>query len=272
MKRSVFYISDRTGITAEVLGQSLLSQFENIEFKQVALPFTDSPEKAAAAVERINQAAEDDGFLPIVFDTIIQNDIRDIIKKSRSLVMDFFHTFIGPLEAEFGVKSSFTVGKTHSTHNPQIYEQRIQAVNFALNNDDGAVTKYYDDADIILVGVSRCGKTPTSLYLSMQFGVKAANYPFIADDMDHLKLPKILQIHKSKLFGLTINPDRLHEIRTERRANSQYASLRQCQIELREVEQLFKRERISYINTTSRSIEEISTKILSQTGIERRSF
>jgi [pyruvate, water dikinase]-phosphate phosphotransferase / [pyruvate, water dikinase] kinase len=272
MKRKVFFVSDRTGITAEMFGQSLLSQFEKTEFDETTLPFIDSTKKAEEACRLIRKAADESQMRPIVFDTIVTPAIRQVIQGSGALVLDFFHTFIGPLETELAETSNFTVGKTHSLNNGDAYDSRIEAVNFALNNDDGITTRHYSQADVILVGVSRCGKTPTSLYMAMQFGIKAANYPFTEDDMERLMLPADLKKHKNKIFGLTINPNRLHEIRTERKANSRYASLKQCQFEVREVEALYRREKISSLNTTRRSVEELTTKILAATGIKRRVF
>ncbi|PCI71298.1 MAG: phosphoenolpyruvate synthase regulatory protein [Gammaproteobacteria bacterium] len=270
--RKVFFVSDRTGITAEMFGQSLLSQFEGVEFDETTLPFIDSEEKAQEVCRILAKAESDSGVKPIVFDTIVTPEIRKVVQSSGAMVLDFFHTFIGPLETELEQSSSFRVGKTHSLANEDEYDSRIEAVNFALNNDDGITMKHYDKADVILVGVSRCGKTPTSLYMAMQFGIKTANYPFTEDDMDNLTLPDELKKHKNKVFGLTINPNRLHDIRTERKANSRYASLKQCQFEVREVEAMYRRLKIENLNTTSRSIEELATKILASTGIKRKVF
>ncbi len=272
MKRKVFFISDRTGITAEMFGQSLLSQFEGTDFDETTLPYIDSIKKANKACDLIKQSEQESNLRPIVFDTIVTPEIRKVIQASGALVLDFFHTFIGPLETELGETSGFRVGKTHSLDDGKAYDSRIESVNFALNNDDGITTRHYDQADVILVGVSRCGKTPTSLYMAMQFGIKAANYPFTEDDMEKLTLPENLKKYKSKIFGLTINPGRLHEIRTERKANSRYASLQQCQYEVREVEALYRREKIPNLNTTRRSVEELATKILATTGIKRKVF
>lgn len=273
MKRSVFFISDRTGISAEIFGRALLSQFEHeIEFDEKTLPFIDTAEKAMAARKMIEEAYQQTSNKPLVFDTIVNPDIRAIIHKSPSLIMDFFQTFIGPLEKELNTASSFTVGRHHAYDRSGEYNNRIKAVNFALNSDDGVSMKYFDDAEVILLGVSRCGKTPTSLYMAMQFGIYAANYPFVSDDMDKLKLPAELKKNKSKLFGLTIDPNRLHEIRTQRRANSQYASLQQCRLEVRLVEMLYKKENIPCLNTSSKSIEEIAVLILERCKLERRTF
>ena len=272
MKRKVFFVSDRTGITAELFGQSLLSQFEETEFSQTTLPFIDSLDKANDVCQKLLKAEQDTGLRPIVFDTIVTPEIRQVVQSSGALVLDFFHTFIGPLEKELKQSSGFTVGKTHSLENTDAYDSRIEAVNFALNNDDGITMRHYDKADVILVGVSRCGKTPTSLYMAMQFGIKTANYPFTEDDMDNLTLPPDLKKYKNKIFGLTINPNRLHDIRTERKANSRYASLKQCQFEVREVESMYRRLKIEHLNTTTRSVEELAAKILASTGIKRKVF
>ena len=270
MKRKVFFVSDRTGITAEMFGQSLLSQFEETQFDQMTLPFIDSVEKAQEVCRILAKAEKETQQRPIVFDTIVVPEIRQVVQSSGALVLDFFHTFIGPLEEELQQSSGFRVGKTHSLADTEAYDSRIDAVNFALNNDDGITMRHYDKADVILVGVSRCGKTPTSLYMAMQFGIKTANYPFTEDDMDNLSLPAELKKYKNKIFGLTINPNRLHDIRTERKANSKYASLKQCQFEVREVESMYRRVKIESLNATTRSVEELAAKILASTGIKRK--
>lgn len=270
MKRSAFFISDGTGITAETLGQSLLAQFENIPFNKFTRPYIDSVEKARVMVQQINAAAERDGVRPIIFDTIVNQDIREILATSNGFMIDIFSTFLAPLEQELTAHSSYSVGKSHSIGGNSNYMERIEAVNFALDNDDGARTHYYDKADLILVGVSRCGKTPTCLYMAMQFGIRAANYPLTEDDMERLQLPAALKNHQHKLFGLTIDPDRLTAIRHERKPNSRYASFAQCEFEVREVENLFRRENIPNINSTHFSVEEISAKILVEKGVERR--
>ena len=269
MKRYAYFISDGTGITAETLGNALLAQFDKLSFIRVTLPYIDSPEKANAAVAKINKTAQESGAPAIVFDTIVNKSIRAIIDTADAFKVDIFEAFLSPLEQELNTESSYSVGKSHSPSNSANYFHRIEAVNFALDNDDGARTRHYEDADVILVGVSRSGKTPTCLYLAMQFGIKAANYPLTEEDMHDLRLPDSLQKHKHKLFGLTIDPERLSAIRTERKANSRYASLKQCYHEVDEVELLYERENIPFISTTDKSIEEISTRILETTGLKR---
>ncbi|MDB6062279.1 MAG: putative phosphoenolpyruvate synthase regulatory protein [Verrucomicrobiaceae bacterium] len=267
MRRSAFFISDSTGITAEKLGHSLLAQFETMEFDKTVLPFIDTEEKALQAVGKINDAAERDGAPPIIFDTIINQQIRDIIANSNGVLMDIFSTFLAPLEKALGAKSALTVGRGHSRTTELRYQQRINAVNYALENDDGARINHYDQSQIILVGVSRCGKTPSCLYMGMQHGVYAANYPLTDEDLESGQVPKPLQAHRPKLYGLTIDPERLSAIRNERRPNSRYANIAKCEDEVRMARALFDRNGIPFIDTTHVSIEEIATKILSEKGL-----
>ncbi|HET8707171.1 MAG TPA: pyruvate, water dikinase regulatory protein [Pseudomonadales bacterium] len=273
MKRTAFFISDGTGITAETLGHALLAQFDKINFDQITLPYVDSVERAHEAVARINRAAEEDGVRPIIFDTVIDQKVRQVIASCNGFMVDIFSTFLNPLEHELGTASSYSVGKSHSINDDESYKIRIEAVHYALENDDGAKTRYYDQADVILVGASRSGKTPTCIYLALQFGIKAANYPLTDEDLadlDHLQLPSALKQHRKKVFGLTIDPARLAMIREERRSGSKYSSLNQCEKEIRAIEALYKRENVPCLDSTHLSIEEISTKILAMTGLKRR--
>jgi hypothetical protein len=268
-RRTVFFVSDGTGITAQMLGHSLLTQFEGVAFNQVTLPFVDSIEKAEECLARI--AAETNGQ-PIVFSTLVNGDVREVLRRANALVIDFFESFIDPLEAGLGVKSSHTIGRSHSAMDKKEYQQRIEAINFAMAHDDGASHRELGQADVILIGVSRSGKTPTSLYLALQFGVMAANYPLIPEDFHRGKLPEALRAEKTRLYGLTIAPERLHEIRKERRPNSKYADLDNCRYEVAEAESLMRREGIRSINSTSKSIEEIATTILRELRIHRQVY
>lgn len=269
MKRTAFFISDSTGITAEVMGESLLSHFPGISFEKQVLPYVDNETKAREAVEIINRAAERDGIKPIIFETLISESLRSIVTSANGFSVDVINTFLKPLEQELGAHSTEDVGRPRIASQDANYMRRIEAINFALDNDDGARTNRYPDADIILTGVSRSGKTPTSLYLALQFGIYPANYPITEEDMEVFALPKPLRPYRDKLFGLTISPARLANIRTERRANSRYASEDQCEREVAEVERLFEQYDIPFIDTTDVSIEEISTRILATSGIER---
>src|SRR5690349_2989422 len=271
-RRTVFFVSDGTGITAQMLGHSLLTQFEGVEFNQVTVPFVDSAEKAEECLSRIQAEAANGNGQPIVFSTLVNQDVRHVVRKAPALFVDFFETFIDPLEAGLGLKSSHTIGRSHSAMDKKEYQQRIEAINFAMAHDDGASHRELSLADVILVGVSRSGKTPTSLYLAMQFGVKAANYPLIPEDFHRNKLPEALRLYKTKLYGLTIAPERLHEIRQERRPDSRYADIDNCRFEIEEAGKLMRREGIRSINSTSKSIEEIATTILRELRIPRHVY
>src|SRR3982074_2086386 len=271
-RRTVFFVSDGTGITAQILGHSLLTQFEGVEFNQVPLPFGDSAERAEGGLARIEAEAVTGNGQPIVFSTLVNQELRAVVRRANALFLDFFETFIDPLEAGLGVKSSHTIGRSHSAMDKKEYQQRMEAINFSMAHDDGSSHRELSQADVILIGVSRSGKTPTSLYLAMQFGVKAANYPLIPEDFDRGQLPEALRTNKPRLYGLTIAPERLHEIRRERRPGSRYAELDNCRYEIDEADAMMRREGIRSINSTSKSIEEIATTILRELRIQRQVY
>ena len=259
---SVFFISDGTGITAETFGNSILSQFA-IRPRHVRRPFIDTPDKAHQVLREINHAAETEGRKPIVFLTLVDAEILAVIKNDcRGMVLDMFNTFIEPLEIELAMTSNHRVGRFPDVSKSQEYTDRIEAINFSLAHDDGQSAKNLAAADVILVGVSRSGKTPTSLYLAMQHGIKAANYPLIPEDFDRGQIPSSLAPYRKKCFGLTIDPGRLAQIRNERRPGSKYAALDNCRYEVREAETMMRRESIAWLSSTHKSIEEIATTIL----------
>lgn len=269
--RTVFFVSDGTGITAETFGHAVLTQFE-MKFRQVRLPFIDTLEKAYDAKRKINDAVNTDGQRPIVFSTLVKHDLSQVIRQADGMHMDLIQTFVAPLEQELGLKSTHTVGRSHNIVDSEEYKNRIEAINFSLAHDDGQSHKNLADADVILVGVSRSGKTPTSLYLAMQYGIKAANYPLIPDDFERGKLPSSLPPFRHKIFGLSITPERLSEIRHERRAGSKYASIENCRYEVNEAELMMKREGIRWLSSTTKSIEEIATTILQEIKPDRRDY
>ena len=269
-KRTVFFISDQTGVTAETMGHSLLTQFAHLQFHTVTLPFVATVAKAAEARARINAAGSADGEPAIVFSTLVQDELRAEVKAANAVFLDFFDAFLAPLEATLGVKSSHAAGRAHGMADLEAYTARINATNFALANDDGAHTRDYAQADVILVGVSRSGKTPTCLYMALQYGVYAANYPLTEDDLEAGRLPAVLVPYQPKLHGLTIEPDRLQQIRNERRPNSRYAAAPQVAYEVRQAEALFQRIGVPYLDTTHCSVEEIGSRIMQHTGIVRR--
>ncbi len=259
--RAIFFVSDGTGITAETLGKGLLSQFEGINFRQIRFPFVDSPEKAADCLLHIREMREQDGIRPLVIMTMMDPNISAMLRQEDALFLDLFEVFIAPLEKELGVRSAHTVGRSHG-HTGSEYANRIAAISFAISHDDGVSDANLKNADVILVGVSRCGKTPTSMYLSMQFGIRAANYPLIPEDFERDRLPDTLLPFRDKVFGLTIAPDQLHRIRQERRPDSSYAAQETCRKEVAAAKRMMQREGIVWFDMTSRSIEEIAVQIM----------
>jgi regulator of PEP synthase PpsR (kinase-PPPase family) len=260
--RTLFIISDGTGITAETLGHSLLSQFKGIRFRQIRMPFVTSVELVQDCLNRIAEAHEQDGMRPIVVSTLIDTALAQALRSTDAMILNLFDTFIAPLEQELGVKASHAMGQSHGGVDTRDYAARMEAVNFTLAHDDGVSDSDLDQAEVILVGVSRSGKTPTSLYLALQFGLKTANYPLIPEDFERQRLPDALHKHRQKLFGLSIDPRRLAGIRQERRPDSRYAALDNCQWEVDQAQRLMKREGIRWLDSTTKSIEEISATLM----------
>jgi hypothetical protein len=270
--RTVFFVSDGTGITAETFGNAILAQFE-IQARHIRLPFIDTDEKAHHAVEQINHAAEKEGMKPIVFTTLAKDELLDILTTgANALLMDMFSTFVKPLEVELGMKSNHRIGRFSDISKSKAYHDRIEAINFSLAHDDGQKNTDLEKSDVILVGVSRSGKTPTSLYLAMQYGLKASNYPLIPEDFERQQLPPALRPHLNKIFGLSISADRLSEIRNERRPNSTYANLENCQQEVSAAETMMRMHGIRWLSTTTKSIEEIATTIIQEIKPERLTY
>jgi regulator of PEP synthase PpsR (kinase-PPPase family) len=269
MNHMAFFISDGTGITAESLGHSLLSRFSNLHVDQVTLPYVNTELRAKQAYQRINDSALQTGKPPLVVMSVVNAELREIIRESQGVILDMFDAFLDPMEKLFNQKADQSAGSAFGMEQTN-YHQRIQAVNYVLENDDGGNVTNYNQADVVLIGLSRSGKTPTCLYLGMHFGIRAANYPFTEDDLDHSGLPKLLQAHRNKLFGLLIEPSRLASIREERYSQSRYASLKQCEFETRQFKVILERHKIPYLNSTRLSIEELSTRIMDSIGIERR--
>ena len=270
--RSVFFVSNSTGITVETLGRSLLYQFSSTQFESHSLRFIDTAEKAKEAVQTINELATKTGLRPIILSTLVKPELRDILSSAQGLHLDIFDIFIAPIEEEIGCHAKLGMGRVHGIGDDEYYSERIDAVNYSLKTDDGVGTKDYVQADVILIGASRTGKTPTSLYLAMHYGLKAANYPIVDEELDSHSLPVSLRDYKDKIFGLLVTPERLQNIRTKRRPDSPYSSLSQCQYEIRQTETLFQQQNISYFDVSSMSIEEVSSNIMNVLKIRPRTF
>ncbi|MDH3220039.1 MAG: kinase/pyrophosphorylase [Gammaproteobacteria bacterium] len=267
-KRQVYFLSNGTAITAETLGMSLLAQFPDHHFETHTVPFVDTPEKVRVVSDEINRCGDDAKQLPIVICTMADPDLMKIVTQTKALVIDPFGEILPRME-NLLASQHHQPGQSHRTVNQTIYESRIDAIDYAMAHDDGSRTQTYDQADIILIGVSRSGKTPSCLFLALQFGIKAANYPITEEDMESEGLPEPVRPFTERLYGLTTDLDRLVTIRQARRPNSRYASLKQCRYELRAVEQMYLRHHINHINTSQMSVEEISARIIRDNGLHR---
>ena len=269
--RQIFIVSDGTAITAETLAHSIMTQFPDLDYHQTRIPFVNTVEKALETAQRINQVEKEEGHRPLIYTTFVDPDImRTFNEHVSGHIIDLFRKFVGPLETERGMKSAHSIGQSHRIRDDAKYNRRIAAIDNTLQHDDGQTNRGLDEADVILVGVSRSGKTPTSLYLAMQFGIKVANYPLIPEDFDRGSLPDALIPLREKLFGLSIKPERLSEIRNERRPHSRYASIDNCRQEIAAAEGLMAREGIRWLNSTTKSIEEISATIMADLGLDKR--
>lgn len=271
MKRTVFFVSDGTGITAETVGHALLTQFESLEFERISIPFANTSNKIEDIINKINHVQSESDIRPIVFATMTNPEFaKHLVENSNALILDLFDTYIKPLESELGLQSSYVTGRSHGLVNQSSYDLRMEAINFTLNHDDGASIQHLSQAEVIIVGVSRSGKTPTCVYLSMQYGILAANYPLTEDDLESDCLPKFLRPFRNHIYGLTIVPERLQQIRQQRRPDSIYSSLKQCRKEIKSAEEIYQLERLPCLNTTEHSIEEIATRIIQDLDLKRK--
>ncbi|MEX0337240.1 pyruvate, water dikinase regulatory protein [Vibrio tubiashii] len=268
--RDVFYVSDGTAITCETLGHVVLGQFP-FKANEKTFPFIESEDKLSDLIKEIETSYQRSGIKPLVFFSIVIPEFRQRLLDSNSYGYDVLESIVQKVQDDIQMQPKPKLQRSRSVgRDSDKYFDRIAAIEYTLAHDDGITLKGLEEADIILLGVSRSGKTPTSLYMAMQFGLRVVNYPFIDDDLKRMRLLPEFEIHRHKLFGLTINPERLTEIRENRLAGSEYASNEQCLHELQTVESLFRREAIPYINTSSLSVEEISTRVLEKTGLRRR--
>lgn len=268
--RTAFIVSDRTGLTAEAMAYSLLSQFPGIDFQIETFTFVDNKQKTQALVERCKAIRKQHGLAPMVFLTLVNDDLREYFTQAKIEVFDLFHTFIGPMEERLGVKSSHTIGRSHGVQDEKAYTSRIAAMHFAMQTDDGMDSEYYRKSDLIIVGVSRCGKTPASLYLSLHYGLYVSNYPLTDHELSFKRLPDVLEAHKEKLFGLTIDPFRLLQIRQQRYKGSSYSDAATCQREIAQAESIFRAHDLPYLNTSKMSVEEIGAMIVNLTRTNTR--
>lgn len=260
-QRNVYFVSDSTGITAETLGSALLANFPTIGFARQTIPFVDTVDGARNVVAEIDRASTG-GHPPLVFTTIKAAEVRAVISGADAVIIDLLAGHLLDLERVLDTTASAQLGQYHAVGDAERYFARMRAVEYAIEHDDGQSSRALDIADVVLIGPSRCGKTPTTMYLALQYGLLVANYPLTDDDYPADGLPPALAEHASRCFGLTTTPLRLSQVRHERRPGSKYASLEQCTRELRRAEDLYRRNRVPFLNSSTKSVEEMSAVIM----------
>ena len=268
--RSAYFVSDSTGVTAETLGNALLVNFPGIRFSKHTIPFVDTVEEATSLARAIDQDAAA-GRAPIVFTTVKQMRLREIIAGSKAEIIDLLAGHLTELEEILGTTASEQLGQFHNVAETQRYFERMQAIEYAIEHDDGQSNRALDKADVIIIAPSRCGKTPTTMYLALQYGLKVANYPLTDDDYPNDGLPRSVAKYAQRCFGLTNTPLRLSQVRHERRPGSRYASLEQCTLELRRAEALYRRNNIPFLNSATKSVEEMAAVIMQTKKLRDRS-
>lgn len=268
--RSVFYISDQTGITTEKLGTALLIKFPHVELRKDSFPFSNTPSKIRQILLKVRNRYMIDGYKPLIISSMVDPELRKLLKVDYATHLDFFESFIDPLEVALETKAIMNTGKIHSIGDEDKYNHRIDAIHYSLENDDGVSTKHYEEADLIVVGVSRVGKTPTSIFLAVNYGIKVANYPLAEDDLEHASLPKILVPFHHKLFGLSIEAEKLHTIRSNRLPGSRYAMMETCKREIAAAERIMHNCGVPFLNTSHKSIEEIAVAMMQIVKLTRQ--
>ena len=257
----VFFLSDSTGIRAETMGNALLIQFPNLRFERRLIPFISSVEEARRVVAILDAAATGP-VMPLAFSTTAVEEVRQELLRTTCPLIDFFDLHMARVESILGAKGVRIAARLHGMGDVQRYNARMAAVEYAIEHDDGQSMRALDKADVILVAPSRCGKTPTTMYLALQHGIFVANYPLVEEDFETAELPRPVQQLRERCFGMTTTPARLSQVRHERRPNSRYASLEQCSYELRRAEAMYRNHRLPVINSSTKSVEEMSTVIL----------
>jgi len=260
-RRAAFFVSDSTGITAETLGSALLVNFPGIRFDRHTIPFVDTVEGACDVVAEIDRAAMA-GRNPVVFTTVKQSVLRDVLARAQAVMIDLLAGHLTELEDALGTTASEQLGQYHGVGDMEKYHDRMRAVEYAIEHDDGQSRRALDIADVIIIAPSRCGKTPTTMYLALQYGLLVANYPLTDEDFPTDGLPRMIAPYAPRCFGLITTPLRLSQVRHERRPSSRYSSLAQCTLELRRAEDLYRRNRVPFLNSATKSVEEMSAVII----------
>lgn len=257
----VYVLSDATGISAETMASALLLQFPQVPFERHVIPFIVTVEEARKVVAQLDAVAAGP-VTPLVFMTVVNDEVRAALQSITVPIIDFVGDHLPVIERTLGRAGDHQPARLHGTGDQRRYNRRMAAVEYAIEHDDGQSLRALDKADLVLIAPSRCGKTPTTMFLALQHGIFVANYPLIDEDLEVDELPRPVREMKDRCFGLISSPQRLTEVRTERRPDSRYASPEQVQWELSRARRMYRDHDIPFIDTSTRSVEEIATIIL----------
>jgi [pyruvate, water dikinase]-phosphate phosphotransferase / [pyruvate, water dikinase] kinase len=267
--RDVYYLSGSTGILAKDLGKALLCQFPDVPFREELIPFIQTEKEAEKAIERIRSRST--GQVPMVISTLLGRKLNGILNHPDVEFLNIFDQFLRKIEDILEEKAVWKAGASrHPSERTMI--KRVEAIHYCIDHDDGSGTKDYDEAEVILLGVSRSGKTPVSVYLATQMGIKTANYPLVLDDSPSFRLPPYITRNKKRLIGLSITPQLLHQYREQRYANSSYASLSTCRSEINEVNTLYLNHDIPIVTSDGKSIEEIAIHVTQLLNLKKKAI
>ncbi|VAW33202.1 Phosphoenolpyruvate synthase regulatory protein [hydrothermal vent metagenome] len=266
--KDIYYISDSTGILAINLGQALICQFPEVNFHEEKFPFINTRAAARSTLNYILK--QSGGRQPLIFSTLVDPKIRKIFDHPQVELFDICGGFLNRLEDCLETKAMMMPGFARQVDNVSM-ARRAEAINYCLSHDDGTKLDEYDEAEVILLGVSRAGKTPVSVYLSTQMGLKSANYPLTSSDLDSYSLPDAIRRNRKQAVGLTTSPELLQSMRQKRYPDSKYASRAVCRQELQQAQQIFMKYNLPTINTADKSIEELAAQISQEIGLYRKS-
>ncbi len=253
-------VSDSTGETVSSVARASVAQFDDIEANEHIWSLV----RTKGQLDKVLAGIE--AHPGVVMYTLVDKNLRDILKAEclkRSLpCIPVLAQIIAELSTYLGIESSLLPGRQHELD--EKYFSRVEAINFTLAHDDGQATWDLQDADIILVGVSRTSKSPTCVYLAHR-GFKAANIPFVETS---LLPPELETLKKPLIVGLTISADRLIQIRKTRlqslkqEEDTNYVDIEKVEEEILQSRRLYQKNKWPIIDVTRRSVEETAANII----------
>lgn len=267
--KDVYYVSGSTALLAEDVGKALLCQFQEISFNEEKIPFIKTRAAAEKAMKHILE--QSGGVRPLVFCTIMDAGIKKILDSPEVEFFDVFGNVLDRLENCLETKALRVPGYSRNIDDITL-AKRVEAIHFSIEHDDGTRSREYDEAEVILLGVSRSGKTPVSVYLATHMGIKSANFPLTSEHLDSYELPPEIVRNRKKVVGLMTSPGLLHKIREQRYSGSTYAKLSTCATELNQAKEIYLRYGIQSLETDGKSIEETSVQVTQLVDIPRKQW